>query len=107
MMWEESDKMLKSFDVKMLGKVYPDYCPCCGSSGKHVYFHRFDEDDQDGGVWMWCSKCHSYSHAHAVIPASWENPPFVNEDKLDGSVDYLEMNKELIDDWVNSIQEDN
>jgi len=48
-MWEESDKMLKSFDLKMLGKVYPDSCPCCGSSGKYVYFHRFDDNSCSRG----------------------------------------------------------
>jgi hypothetical protein len=31
----------------MLEKRYPDVCPVCGSSEEHVYFHKFDDDDND------------------------------------------------------------
>lgn len=101
-MWEDSRKMLKSFNLNMLKNTYPDICPECGSADKHVMFFRFDKDNE-GGVWMWCSKCHSYTHAHVVVPSSWENPGFISEDKLDSSMDYLETKKTMIDEWVNNL----
>lgn len=104
-MWKDSKEMLKSFDLNMLEKNYSDICPKCGSVAKHVYFHKFDEEDNDGGVWMWCSKCYSYTHAHVVIPENWENAEFIDEDMLDDSVDYLKNNKDKIDEWVNSIKQ--
>ena len=105
MMWEDAREMIKSFNLCMLDKNYPDICPKCGSTEKHVYFQRYDEEDNDGGVWMWCSKCHSYTHAHVIIPPKWKNAPFIDEDMLDDSVDYLELNKDKIDDWVNSLKQ--
>lgn len=102
-MWNDSKEILKSFDINMLEKRYPDVCPVCGSSEKHVYFHKFDDDDNDGAVWIWCSKCHSYTHAHAEVPSKWKNPDFVDDDNLDDSAEYLESLKELIDEWVNNL----
>ena len=104
-MWEDSRKMLKSFDTNMLNRTYPDICPECGSSEKHVFFYRFDEDDSDGGVWMWCSKCHSYTHAHSVVPKIWKNPVFIDEEKLDDTIDYLEANKDKIDKWIEELKQ--
>ncbi|MCR4557105.1 MAG: hypothetical protein K5779_04700 [Saccharofermentans sp.] len=103
-MWEDSKEMLKSFDLNMLEKTYPNICPICGVEEKHVFFYRFDDEDNDGGVWMWCSKCHSYTHAHVVIPSNWKNPDFISEEVLDDSVDYLETNKDKIDEWVNKLK---
>ena len=103
-MWEESRNMLHSFDLNMLDRVYPDNCPDCGAQDKHVFFYKFDEADKDGGVWMWCSKCHSYTHARAVIPPMWRNPDFIDEDKLDSSMDYLEANKARIDSWISDFK---
>lgn len=102
-MWEDSREMLKSFNLNLLENRYPDICPECGSADKHILFFRFDDEDVDGGVWMWCSKCHSYTHAHVVVPSAWKNPEFINEDELDTSMDYLEKQKDIIDEWVNNL----
>ena len=104
-MWEESIKMLKSFSLNMLERVYPDTCPECGSNDKHVFFFKFDEEDSNGGMWMWCSKCHSYTHARVVIPSIWKNPDFSDEDELDDSIDYLEENKDNIDAWISDLKQ--
>lgn len=104
-MWEDSKEMLKSFDLNMLERTYPDVCPVCGTLEKHIFFHRFDEEDKDGGVWMWCSKCRNYTHAHVEIPTMWKNVPLINEDLLDDSVEYLEENKTKIDEWVNCLKQ--
>lgn len=102
-MWNDSMKMLKSFVPDMLENKYPDQCPECGSLDRHVFIYRFDEDD-DGGLWMWCSKCHNYTHAHIVVPVGWRNPDFIDEDRLEDSVEYLEERKHEIDKWVNSLE---
>lgn len=105
MMWNDSMNMLKSFSLNRLFSKQPDICPECGAAEKHTLLFRFDEEDDDGGVWMWCSKCHSYTHARAQIPPEWENPEFIDEEQLDDSVDYLESNKEKIDEWMNKYAE--
>ena len=103
-MWTDSKEILKSFNLNMLEKKYPEVCPVCGSPDKHVYFHKFDDEDTDGAVWIWCSKCHSYTHAHAEVPAIWKNPSFIDDDNLDDSVEYLESLKESIDEWVDNLE---
>ena len=103
-MWNESRKMLNSFSLNMLNRVYPEACPDCGSQEKHVFFYRFDEEDNDGGMWMWCSKCHRYTHARVIIPSLWENPNFIDEEKLDDSMNYLEENKDRIDSWITELK---
>jgi hypothetical protein len=34
----------------------------------------------------------------------WRNPDFIDEDKLDSSMDYLEANKARIDSWISDLK---
>ena len=60
-------------------------CPVCGGANLHRYYHigrpvsRSIEGQQfiaEGALWEWCSQCHVYEHAHALVPAWWQGPIF-------------------------------
>lgn len=102
-MWNDSDDTIMSvFDAANEKKTtFPAYCPICQQKAAHIYMHRHDA--MHGGIWLWCSFCHSCAHMSGIIPDWWKNPEQVDENMLDGEPEYLDHIAAFIDSWVNSI----
>lgn len=100
-MWKDSHKLLMGFNTDLKDR-YPVLCPECGMNSLHKFFYRFDEEDENGSVWIWCSACQSYVHANSVLPEGWVNPVFIDAEQLYSVPDYLEENKEDIDLFINN-----
>lgn len=102
-MWNDSnDTIMNIFDAANEGKAtFPACCPICQQKAAHIYMHR--HDTMHGGVWLWCSSCHSYAHMSGIIPDWWKNPTYTDENMLDSEPEYLDNIAALIDPWVNSI----
>ena len=47
-----------------------------------MYMTRFDENDNHGSVWVWCSGCKNYSHYQYLIPDDYKNFPTMDEEEL-------------------------
>ena len=41
---------------------------------------RFDENDNHGNGWVWCSGCKNYSHYQYLIPDDYKNCPTIDEE---------------------------
>lgn len=111
-MWhdEYGNRIWMIADVNFLDKdkienkqYFPVICPDCGNKEGHIYEHRYEPGKDTGGMWVWCSVCHSYGHSRARLPKWWKNPDFIEFGKLCHQPDYLEENKDYIDKWVNSL----
>ena len=57
-------------------------CPVCHSPTLHHWFdkprpfaagHERDGFRGHGGLWEWCSSCHSYEHYSGLVPAWWQD----------------------------------
>lgn len=100
-MWKNDDRMMDTlkyviYDIK---KKFPMICPVCKKKSGHMYFHRYGKRN-NGGIWIWCSECKCFTHAFVRIPDWWENSEYISLEKLENYPDYLENEKELIDQWV-------
>ena len=102
-MWNDSnDKIMEIMDrIDGTDSSFPVCCPVCREKGVHLCIHRYDE--HHGGIWIWCSKCHSYSHMSGIIPDWWKNMPGIEEVRLEAEPQYLDENNSAIDDWVNGL----
>lgn len=102
-MWKDNDdRIMKLFHVANKGQEkFPAHCPICGEKTGHIYIHRYDESH--GGIWLWCSSCHSYTHVSGIIPGWPENLKDIDENELDGTPDYLELKATEIDNWANKL----
>ena len=101
-MWKENDEVLRVLDGDVQENIFPLICPECGKEAVHIYFHRFDEDDEYGAGWVWCSECKSYAHMRYQIPKWWRNLEILDEDLLEDSPEYLERFRERIDELYES-----
>lgn len=104
MLWNNNDAMFalyNSFIIHTLN-VFPCKCPVCGNKSAHIYFNRYD--DVKGGFWSWCSSCGAYVHSFGKVPYLWKNCSNIKADCLTAVPDYLEKNKAVIDDWIESLQ---
>ena len=102
-MWNDNDDRIMRL-LPLAGEncsVFPEVCPICGARTGHVYMHRYKEGR--GGIWIWCSSCHSYSHMSSIIPDWWENPEYIDEDKLNHSPECLDQQADILDSWINSL----
>lgn len=101
-MWKENDKIINLLNEStLLSSPYPQKCPECNKESVHVYLHRFDEQDEIGAAWIWCSECHSYSHVRYKIPSVWKNCNSIDEEQLDSIPEYLDQHSKNIDQHVN------
>jgi hypothetical protein len=66
-------------------------CPVCGAVALHRWYQvgklieRVIEGIEfmaEGGLWEWCSNCHSFEHSHGLVPAWWSCDLEVDEQKL-------------------------
>ncbi|WP_034450281.1 hypothetical protein [Butyrivibrio sp. AE2032] len=105
-MWhDENNEIMKLYKILEEHDSYcplPAVCPVCGSKSGHLYMQRYDGDHR-GGSWVWCSNCHSYSHASCKVPEWWRNLSTISILKLEHSPDYLEAQTEQIDSFVNKL----
>lgn len=67
------------------------------------YMDIHDFKTRRGGLWVWCSECHTFSHSSLYIPSYWENSTLVKKEELCAKPVYLEEIKDTIDDHMNSI----
>lgn len=66
-------------------------CPICGVASLHRWYQVGQPKLQTvggntfvatGGLWEWCSSCHSYEHFSALVPDWWSCDLKVDETKL-------------------------
>ncbi len=102
-MWNDSnDKIMEIMDgLNSKESVFPIHCPICGKREGHLYIHRYDE--RHGGIWLWCSCCHSFSHLSGIIPDWVENMPNIENSRLEATPEYLDERKTAVDNWVNTL----
>jgi len=93
-MWNDDNNEIDNVLLKLTPKTtFPVECPICGKKTCHFYMNRFDEKDDHGSAWIWCSDCRNYSHFQYKIPCWWENCPSIDIDMLESDPDYLETKK--------------
>ena len=100
-MWNDSDdKIMQIYDTACeRSSLFPVKCPVCGTETAHIYIHRHDENH--GGIWLWCSHCHAYTHMSGIIPDWWSNPVFIDGNELESDPILLDKVASKIDEWVN------
>lgn len=102
-MWsDERDLIMNLFNDN--GEAYPKTCPCCGKKDGHIFMYKFDDAAVYGSAWVWCSACQEYSHSRYLIPDWWKNYDGVEADELHNRPDNLDLIKNEIDQWVNSLR---
>ena len=105
-MWRDGDdRIMDILDVieSENKESVPAVCPICGEREGHLYFHRYEKGHEAGGMWTWCSACCHSAHCRGRVPEWWINLEEINFEKLTAYPDYLEENKNRIDQWVNRI----
>lgn len=100
---DDIEKIYKDFDNI---KKFPAKCPICEQDAAHLYIHIYDNKTKKGGLWIWCSHCHSFSHGSIQAPVFWDNCSLVELEKLSAVPTYLEEIKESIDTHANQIKQD-
>ncbi len=103
-MWkDDNDKIEELYNNVKKIKNFPAICPICKKEGAHIYMHVYDCKTRRGGVWGWCSECHTFFHGSTFVPDYWKNCTDVEAEKLCAEPVYLEELKEKIDKHVNAI----
>lgn len=105
-MWiDDNDKIMNILDnveSKNLAH-FPAICPICGKKAAHLYFHKYADDNDKGGMWVWCSSCNHSAHTMFRIPKWWVNLNLIKFEELSSYPDFLEKNKKEIDHWINEL----
>ena len=87
------------FEASREGVNVAGACAICGAAKLHRYFGRprphsspelFPGTLGRGGLWEWCSGCHTYVHYSAMVPDWWVCPLVVNGRLLTPVPDLLE-----------------
>lgn len=104
--WSNDDKLFDLYESVLSRDLneFPCRCPVCNEKSAHVYFHRYKNTENKGGLWIWCSECRSYVHSSGQAPDWWYNCNDIEFSCLTSEPDYLEDNKGLIDEWIESLQ---
>ena len=105
-MWhDDNDDIMKLYDNienHENDSAFPATCPICGNKTGHIYMHRYDEENH-GGLWIWCSSCHSYSHGSGKVPDWWKNLSLFTIPDLKSVPDNIDKQAVYIDDFVNKL----
>lgn len=105
-MWhDDNDDIMKLYDiinVHEFDSPLPATCPICGVKSGHIYMHRYDEENH-GGLWLWCSSCHIFSHSSCKVPDWWRNLSLFSIFDLHAVPDNLDEQAKYIDDSVNKL----
>lgn len=105
-MWRDNnDKIMDILaNIETQNKeLFPVVCPVCGEKDGHIYIHGNKKEDERGSMWVWCSACYHTAHAVYRLPKWWENSEKISVEELTSLPDYLEKNKDCIDEWVNKL----
>ncbi|MDE5907128.1 MAG: hypothetical protein K2H52_00020 [Lachnospiraceae bacterium] len=104
-MWKDDDRIMNILDSVEIKekKQFPVICPICGKREGHLYFHKYNSNENAGGMWTWCSACKHSAHARFKLPEWWKNLEIINFHELVSCPDYLEKNKVIIDEWINKL----
>lgn len=68
-------------------------CPVCGVAALHRWY------GVGGGLWEWCSACHSFEHYSARVPEWWACGLKVNFFRLQhdpGAIEAARLEQELL-----------
>lgn len=105
MNWNDNNKLFDLYNDIIREEItdFPYICPVCSEKSAHIYFYRFNDADNKGGLWIWCSKCKSYIHSFGKVPDWWHNCDKIELDCLAHTPDYLEKNKHLLDKWIEKL----
>ncbi|MBP5491659.1 MAG: hypothetical protein J6Y08_02320 [Clostridiales bacterium] len=105
-MWhDDNDNIMKLYvivDTDRADYPFPASCPVCGTRSGHIYMHRYDEEN-NGGLWLWCSSCHSFSHSRYKIPDWWKNLSLFTILDLEAVPEKLDKQAVYIDAFVNRL----
>ena len=105
-MWhDDNDDIMKLYNIINVHEFdtpLPAACPVCGIKSGHIYMHRYDEEDH-GGLWVWCSNCHNFSHSSFKVPDWWRNLSLFTIFDLHAVPDNLDEQAKYIDDFVNKL----
>lgn len=103
-MWRDEDRMLDVLkDLENKNEKFPKTCPICNESSAHLFFYRFNENADKGGLWIWCSNCKSFVHASYKVPKWWVNIDGILPEYLSSIPDYLNESCSAIDEWINRL----
>lgn len=100
-MWNENDRMMELVEGMGLAQIaVPAKCPICNEVHAHFLMHRFDDSTNRGTAWIWCDSCGNYTHFSYFLPTWWENPDFIDTEKLDSLIEYPHSIEGEIDEWI-------
>ena len=103
-MWKDYNDEIEELFLKLkTSQTFTAICTLCRKWSAHIYMHVYDGETRRGGLWIWCSMCHSFSHSSIFVPDYWENCSLVEIEKLSAIPIYLEEIKEKIDEHVQYI----
>ncbi|MCR5607986.1 MAG: hypothetical protein K6G26_02860 [Lachnospiraceae bacterium] len=103
-MWkDDKDAIERIYTELKTIKKFPAACPVCNKLSVHVYMHIYDDKTRRGGLWIWCSECHSFYHSYICVPKFWRNCDLIKKEELCAIPDYLEKMSSLIDAHVNTV----
>lgn len=103
-MWKDNDDKILNMYKKFINSYeFDQLCPICNTENVHFYMHIHNSISRKGGLWVWCSNCHSYSHCSIIVPKIWKNCVFIESIKLCATPEYLDENKDLVDSHIKSI----
>ena len=103
-MWKDSNDKIAElyFNLQKIEK-FPAECPICKEQGGHIYMHIYDEKTRRGGIWIWCSECHSFFHGSIRVTKYWINYSHNVLEKLSAIPTYLDGIKDKIDQHTMSV----
>lgn len=108
-MWKsdytDNDKQLDVMYLKLINGdsiSFPYCCPICSHRSAHIYLYQ--HSIRSAGLWLWCSQCRYYSHSSiGQLPGWWINVPNIDLSDLTAEPNILEINKNMIDDHINTL----
>src|ERR1043166_3643505 len=76
----------------------PVLCPICHRENIRFYYHLWDISKR-GTVWVWCERCHEWTHiSHLREPLDYEDP-FAGKDEEVGRLEDKGIIEELNQMW--------
>ncbi|MFV0556275.1 MAG: hypothetical protein ACK5LM_04115 [Lactovum sp.] len=98
-----NNKMYGVYAKYMKGEIksFPTECPICCRQEVHIFFYKWNVDDNKSSGWIWCSFCKNFEHGRFLNLNNGENLSEIDSQKLVYEPDYLERNKKIIDKYNN------